>query len=120
MPATVASETRRLLRDPVLLGAIVVLWLLLALFVLYPLAELLIRETTTIGVRTVPDLKTAWRSLATSGDWMRHAWRTDRPFSLRVRRTLRVPVERFVTAIAQFEGARDSLEGRPPRRLRGV
>ena len=72
------------------------------------------------GVRTVPDLGTAWRSLATSGPWMRHAWANDRPFARRVHHTLRVPVERFVTAIAQLRGARDAAEGKPPRRQRGV
>ena len=35
-----AAETRRMLRDPALLVAVVVLWLLLALFVLYPLADI--------------------------------------------------------------------------------
>jgi rhamnosyltransferase len=72
------------------------------------------------GVRTVPDFRTALRSLASSGAWMAHSWRHDRPFARRVHHTLRVPVERFVTALAQLEGARDSLEGRPPRRMRGV
>lgn len=72
------------------------------------------------GVRTVPDLGTAWRSLGTSGPWMRHAWTHDRPFPRRVHHTLRVPVERFVTAIAQLRGARDASEGKPPRRMRGV
>jgi rhamnosyltransferase len=72
------------------------------------------------GVRTVPDLATAWRSLATSGPWMRHAWTHDRPFSRRLHHTLRVPAERFVTAIAQLRGARDASQGKPPRRMRGV
>lgn len=72
------------------------------------------------GVRTVPDLGAAWRSLLTSGPWMRHAWAHDRPFSRRLHHTLRVPVERFVTAIAQLRGARDAAEGKPPRRMRGV
>ena len=43
MASRFASEGRRVLRDPALLGAIVILWLLLALFVLYPLGVLLIR-----------------------------------------------------------------------------
>ena len=72
------------------------------------------------GVRTVPNLSVAWRSLWTSGPWMRHAWKHDRPFTRRLHHTLRVPVERFWTAIAQLRGARDAAEGRPPRRMRGV
>jgi rhamnosyltransferase len=72
------------------------------------------------GVRTVPDQATAWRSLLRSGEWIRHAWRHDRPLGRRIYHTLRVPVERFVTAIAQLRGARDALAGRPPRRMRGV
>ena len=43
MASRFASEGRRVLRDPALLGTIVILWLLLALFVLYPLSVLLIR-----------------------------------------------------------------------------
>jgi iron(III) transport system permease protein len=56
MPSTAASEMRRVLRDPVLLGVIVVLWLLLALFVLYPLAELLIRAFSDEGRFTLDPL----------------------------------------------------------------
>lgn len=72
------------------------------------------------GVRTVPDLRTAWRSLGTSGPWMKHAWEHDRPFARRLHHTLRVPVERFATAIAQLRGARDAAESKPPRKMRGV
>jgi iron(III) transport system permease protein len=43
MAGSLMGGGRRVLRDPVLLAAIVVLWLLLALFVLYPLADLLVR-----------------------------------------------------------------------------
>ena len=51
-----AAETRRMLRDPALLGAVVVLWLLLALFVLYPLAELLVRAFSDEGRFTLEPL----------------------------------------------------------------
>ncbi len=64
MPASVASRGRRIRRDPVLLGAIVVLWLLLALFVLYPLADLLIRAFSDEGRFTLEPLLS---SLADSG-----------------------------------------------------
>ncbi len=37
------ATTRRALRDPALLGTVLVLWALLALFVLYPLGTLLAR-----------------------------------------------------------------------------
>ena len=50
------SEGRRVLRDPALLGAIVVLWLLLALFVLYPLADLLVRAFSDDGKFTLDPL----------------------------------------------------------------
>ncbi len=50
------SEGRRVLRDPVLLGAIVILWLLLALFVLYPLAGLLVRAFSDEGKFTLEPL----------------------------------------------------------------
>ena len=55
----IAADTRRLLRDPVLLGAVVVLWLLLALFVLYPLAELLARAFSDDGKVTLEPLLSA-------------------------------------------------------------
>ena len=51
-----ASEGRRVLRDPVLLGVIVVLWLLLALFVLYPLTVLLVRAFSDEGRLTLEPL----------------------------------------------------------------
>ncbi|MBN9089306.1 MAG: iron ABC transporter permease [Reyranella sp.] len=51
-----ASETRRLLRDPALLGAVAVLWLLLAFFVLYPVAELLVRAFSDEGRFTLEPL----------------------------------------------------------------
>jgi len=50
------AETRRLLRDPALFGAVAVLWLLLALFVLYPLAELLARAFSDEGRFTLEPL----------------------------------------------------------------
>src|SRR5258708_16295273 len=56
MPGGPMSEGRRVLRDPVLLGAIVILWLLLALFVLYPLAGLLVRAFSDEGKFTLEPL----------------------------------------------------------------
>ncbi|MBS0539570.1 MAG: iron ABC transporter permease, partial [Proteobacteria bacterium] len=50
------SEGRRFLRDPALLGAVVILWLLLALFVLYPLFELLVRAFSDEGKFTAQPL----------------------------------------------------------------
>ncbi len=64
MASAAASEWRRVLRDPALLGAIVVLWLLLALFVLYPLAELLVRAFSDEGRFTLEPLLS---SIADSG-----------------------------------------------------
>ncbi len=45
-----------MLRDPALLGAVVVLWLLLALFVLYPLGDLLVRAFSDEGKFTAQPL----------------------------------------------------------------
>jgi iron(III) transport system permease protein len=56
MASSFASEGRRVLRDPALLGAIVVLWLLLALFVLYPLGVLLTRAFSDEGGFTLEPL----------------------------------------------------------------
>src|SRR5258708_1739426 len=56
MPGGLMTEGRRVMRDSVLLGAIVVLWLLLALFVLYPLADLLIRASSDDGKSTLEPL----------------------------------------------------------------
>lgn len=56
MPARSFADTRRVLRDPVLLGTIVVLWVLLALFVLYPLAGLLVRAFSDEGRFTLAPL----------------------------------------------------------------
>ena len=56
MRGNLMSEGRRVLRDPTLLGAIVVLWLLLALFVLYPLADLLVRAFSDDGKFTLEPL----------------------------------------------------------------
>ena len=49
----IAAGIARLRRDPAVAGAVVVLWLLLALFVLYPLAALLGRVLFDNGVFTV-------------------------------------------------------------------
>ena len=54
-----ASEGRRILRDPVLLGVITVLWLLLALFVLYPLTVLMVRAFSDEGRLTFEPLLTS-------------------------------------------------------------
>ncbi|MFI5034126.1 MAG: iron ABC transporter permease, partial [Reyranellales bacterium] len=59
MAAGIAGDGRRILRDPVLLGVIAVLWLLLALFVLYPLAELLARAFSDDGKVTLEPLLSA-------------------------------------------------------------
>jgi len=56
MAAGIVGGGRRILRDPVLLGVIAVLWLLLALFVLYPLAELLARAFSDDGTVTLEPL----------------------------------------------------------------
>lgn len=54
-----ASEGRRVLRDPLLLGVITVLWLLLALFVLYPLTVLMVRAFSDEGRLTLEPLMTS-------------------------------------------------------------
>ncbi|HTR86059.1 MAG TPA: iron ABC transporter permease [Reyranella sp.] len=59
MAAGIASDRRRILRDPALFGAVAVLWLLLALFVLYPLAELLVRAFSDDGKLTLEPLLSA-------------------------------------------------------------
>ena len=72
------------------------------------------------GVRTVPRVGIAWRSLWTSGGWMRTAWRGERSLGRKLAGVLRAPTERFATALAQYEGGRDSAEGRPARRFKGI
>ncbi len=59
MTSRIAREGRRALRDPALVGAIIVLWLLLALFVLYPLAHLLARAFSDEGRFTLEPLLSA-------------------------------------------------------------
>ena len=51
-----AAEWRRVAADPALLGTIVVLWVLLALFVLFPLAQLLQRAFIDQGQFTLAPL----------------------------------------------------------------
>lgn len=51
-----AAEGRRVLRDPALLSTIVILWLLLVLFVVYPLAELMVRAFSDEGKLTLEPL----------------------------------------------------------------
>lgn len=53
------GEGRRVLRDPALGATLVALWLLLALFVVYPLTELLIRAFTDNGKFTLEPLLAA-------------------------------------------------------------
>jgi iron(III) transport system permease protein len=50
------SAGRRLLQDPALVASVVVLWILLGLFVLYPLAWLLLRTFTEGGSFTLGNL----------------------------------------------------------------
>jgi iron(III) transport system permease protein len=50
------DSLRRLLRDPALLASVLVLWILLALFVLFPLAWLLVRTFTEGGAFTLANL----------------------------------------------------------------
>jgi iron(III) transport system permease protein len=52
---------RRLFRDPALVVSVVVLWILLGLFVLYPLARLLLRTFTEGGALTLGNLSTVLR-----------------------------------------------------------
>ncbi len=49
---------RRFARDPLVAGAIVVLWVLLGIFILYPLAALLVRAFTADGALTLRPLLT--------------------------------------------------------------
>jgi len=49
---------RRVARDPLVAGAIVVLWLLLGVFILYPLASLLVRAFSADGALTLRPLLT--------------------------------------------------------------
>ena len=72
------------------------------------------------GVRTVPKWSGAWGSLWSSGPWIRCALTEERTLRRKVGGAIRAPVERFATAIAQYQGARDSVLGRPARRFRGV
>jgi len=55
-PANRAQTVRRLLQDPTLLTSVVILWVLLGLFVLYPLAWLLLRTFTEGGTLTLANL----------------------------------------------------------------
>jgi len=50
------DSLRRLLRDPALLGAVLVLWVLMGLFILFPLVWLLLRTFTEGGVFTLGNL----------------------------------------------------------------
>jgi len=72
------------------------------------------------GVHTVPEARLAWRSLWSSGAWMRSAWSGERSLARKLAGAVRAPVERFATALAQYEGARDSAAGRPARRFRSI
>ncbi len=56
MRSQASSEWRRVARDPALLGAIVVLWALLALFVIFPLVHLLDRAFVDEGRFTLTPL----------------------------------------------------------------
>ncbi len=56
MRSQASSEWRRVARDPALLGAIVVLWALLALFVIFPLVHLLDRAFVDEGRFTLAPL----------------------------------------------------------------
>jgi iron(III) transport system permease protein len=51
-----AAPVRRVFRDPTLAAAVLVLWLLLGLFVLYPLAWLLVRTFTDGGAPSLANL----------------------------------------------------------------
>ncbi len=67
------------------------------------------------GLRTVPDHRTAWRSLFSAGEWVRTCLRREVGWPRRIREALRAPVERYVTALAQYRGARDAALGRKAR-----
>jgi len=53
-----SSGLRRLLQDPALVASVLILWVLLGLFVLFPLAWLLLRTFTEGGVFTLGNLVT--------------------------------------------------------------
>ncbi|SRR5260221_5595111 len=72
------------------------------------------------GVRTVPKWSGAWSSLWSSGPWIRCALAEEKSLGRKIGSAIRAPVERTATAIAQYEGARDSALGRPARRFPGI
>jgi rhamnosyltransferase len=72
------------------------------------------------GVRTVPSPSGAWSALWSSGVWIRCALAEEKTLGRKLRGALRAPVERFRTAKAQYQGALDSAEGRPPRKFQGI
>lgn len=69
------------------------------------------------GLRTVPDYRTAWRSLLSAGEWIRACLQSDASWSQRLAEALRAPVERYLTALAQYRGARDAALGLPAKRF---
>ncbi|HEV8112669.1 MAG TPA: glycosyltransferase [Planctomycetota bacterium] len=71
-------------------------------------------------VRTVPKAGMTWHALTSAGPWIRAAWYEEPTLARRVRGAIRAPVERFATAVAQYQGARDAALGRPARRFRGI
>jgi iron(III) transport system permease protein len=59
--ADTKASLRHLLRDPALLASVLTLWVLLALFILFPLAGLLLRTFTEGGAFTLANLLTILR-----------------------------------------------------------
>jgi iron(III) transport system permease protein len=57
-PRSITDSWRRFTRDPLVAGAIVVLWVLLGVFILYPLVSLLERAFSNDGVWTLRPLLT--------------------------------------------------------------
>jgi rhamnosyltransferase len=72
------------------------------------------------GVRTIPKRSGAWSSLWTSGPWIRCALALEKSLGRKIAGAIRAPIERTATAIAQYEGARDSALGLPARRFPGI
>jgi rhamnosyltransferase len=72
------------------------------------------------GVRTIPKRSGTWSSLWSSGPWIRCALSEEKSLASKIAGAIRAPIERTATAIAQYEGARDSALGRPARRFPGI
>jgi len=72
------------------------------------------------GLWTVPTWVGVLRSFLSSGEWMGIALRGEPTIGRKLTAALRAPIERTLTAYAQYRGARDARRGRPARRFRSI